>query len=156
MLGGDKPLFRKGRDRGMCGEYPHSLDAKGRVNFPAKLRAELGERFIVTRGLDNCLSVYSEAQWEIIEAKLNALPYSKGRKIQRFFFASAVEVEPDKQGRIVIPQNLRDYARLTKDVIIIGASSRAEIWDKDLYEMSREEFEGDPEAMAQSMDELNF
>lgn len=140
----------------MCGEYPHSLDAKGRVNFPAKLRAELGERFIITRGLDNCLSVYSEEQWQIIEAKLNALPYSKGRKIQRFFFASAVEVEPDKQGRIVIPQNLRDYAFLTKDIMIIGASSRAEVWDKDRYEKNREDFESDTDAMAEAMDELNF
>ena len=114
----------------LIGEYQHSLDTKGRVNFPAKLREDLGESFILSKGLgDECLFVYSNEEWDKLTQKLNNLPLSKARALQRFLFAGATQVQPDKQGRILIPQNLRDHAGLTKDITFIGASSRAEIWD---------------------------
>ena len=99
----------------LIGEYQHSLDTKGRVNFPAKLREDLGESFILSKGLgDECLFVYSEEEWNKLTEKLNSLPLSKARALQRFLFAGATQVQPDKQGRILIPQNLRDYAGLQK------------------------------------------
>lgn len=138
----------------LIGEYQHSLDAKGRVNFPAKLREGLGARFIVTRGLDDCLFVYSEAEWGVLEDKIRALPMSKARALQRFLFASAVDVEPDKQGRILIPANLRAYAGLDKDIMIIGASVRAEIWNKERWEQNCASLTADD--VAEAMDELGF
>ena len=138
------------------GEYQHTLDIKGRVNFPAKIRESLGERFIVTRGLDSCLFVYSGEGWCELEDKLRQLPMSKSRDIQRFFFASAVEVEPDKQGRILIPQNLRDYAGLEKDIVIIGVSQRAEVWSKERWTEKLDIMTLDTAKMEQAMDELGF
>lgn len=138
----------------LIGEYFHSIDPKGRVNFPAKLREDFGESFVVTKGLDNCLFCYSNKEWKKLEEKIAALPLSKSRALQRFLFAGAVLAEPDKQGRILIPQNLRDYAALSKDVMIIGASNRAEIWDKQAYESSCQTIGSD--AVAAAMDELGF
>ena len=117
----------------LIGEYNPSIDLKGRLHFPARLREDLGDKFIVTKGLDNCLFVYSLSEWAELEAKIKALPMSRSRTLQRFFFAGAVEVEPDKQGRILIPANLREYAHLDKDVTVVGASVRAEIWDTDRW-----------------------
>ena len=111
----------------MRGEYQHNIDAKGRMIFPVKLREELGEGFVVFKGLDNCLNVYSKSDWEEFENKIAALP-SKARKMQRFFSDSTV-CEPDGQGRIIIPNSLREYAGLTKEVTIVGMQNRAEIWD---------------------------
>lgn len=138
----------------LIGEYQHSLDPKGRVNFPVKLREGLGAQFILTKGLDNCLFVYSAEEWAALEEKIRALPMSKSRGVQRFFFAGAAEVEPDKQGRVLIPNNLREYAGLTKDIMIIGASVRAEIWDKDRWQASCEELTSD--MVAEAMDDLGF
>ena len=109
---------------------------------------------MLTKGLDNCLFCYSMEEWARLEEKINSLPLSKSRGMQRFFFAGAVEAEPDKQGRILIPQNLRDYAHLDKDIMVIGASNRAEIWDKQAYEQSCAELT--PDMVAQAMDELGF
>lgn len=118
------------------GEYQHAVDPKGRVIVPAKLREGLGEKFIVTKGLDNCLFAYSQSEWIELETKLKALPFTDKdvRAFVRFFFAGATECESDKQGRILIPQNLREYAELSKDVYIIGVSTRVEIWDKEKWE----------------------
>ena len=113
----------------LIGEYQHNIDQKGRVIVPAKFREDLGEHFYVTKGLDGCLFVLSPEEWARLQDKIKAMPISKARGLQRFFFSGAAEVEPDKQGRILIPQSLRDHAKLTKDVTVIGASSRAEIWD---------------------------
>lgn len=107
----------------LIGEYRHSLDPKGRVNFPAKLREDLGDSFIICKGLDNCLYVYRMSEWDKLVEKTSALPSSKARTIQRFFFASAVCCEPDKQGRVLIPQTLRDYAGLTGEIAVIGVST---------------------------------
>lgn len=138
----------------LIGEYQHSLDEKGRVNFPAKLRDGLGSRFIITKGLDSCLCVYSEDEWHVLEDKIRALPVSKSRQLQRFLFAGAADVIPDKQGRVVIPASLREYAGLEKEVMIIGASVRAEIWDKDRWLASCDELT--PDTIAETMDSLGF
>ena len=107
----------------MTGQYQHSIDAKGRVFIPAKLREELGETFYVTMGMDSCLSVYSDASWAKFTEKFESLPYTK-TKAMRPLFANAAKCEPDSQGRILLPQKLRAYAGLDKDVVIIGVSNR--------------------------------
>lgn len=138
----------------LTGQYTHSIDAKGRVNFPAKLREELGERFIITRGLDNCLFVYSVDEWNQLAAKLHELPISKSAPLNRFFFAGAAEAEPDKQGRVLLPAHLREYAGLDRDVTIAGVSNRAEIWDTARWEKQNELLTA--ESIASAMDELGF
>jgi MraZ protein len=114
------------------GEYLHTIDNKGRLIFPAKFRDELGEVFIATKGLDNCLFVYTRSEWAILEEKLKKLPMAKpeARAFVRFFFSGAAELECDKQGRVLLPTNLREHARLDKDVVVIGVSTRVEVWDK--------------------------
>jgi MraZ protein len=118
------------------GEYQHTVDPKGRAIIPSKFREGLGEKFIITKGLDNCLFAYSSDEWSNLEAKLKTLPFTDKdvRAFVRFFFAGAAECEVDKQGRILIPQNLRDYAALEKDIYVIGVSTRVEIWDKSKWE----------------------
>lgn len=115
----------------LLGEYRHNVDTKGRVSVPSRFRADLGQSFVVTKGLDNCLFVYSKEEWETFENKLKALPLTNNdaRSFMRFFFAGATECEVDKQGRINIPQVLREYAGIKKDVVIVGVATRAEIWD---------------------------
>ena len=131
-----------------------NLDPKGRISFPARLREELGERFMVTRGLDNCLFVYSMEEWELLAAKLRELPISKSAPLNRFFFSGAAEVEPDKQGRVLLPAHLREYAGLEKDVTIAGVFNRAEIWDTARWEQNNALLTS--ESIAAAMDELGF
>lgn len=118
------------------GEYQHSIDLKGRLIIPAKFRDGLGDRFVITRGLDKCLFVYPLSEWESIEAKLKALPFTRAdaRAFTRFFFSGAQECELDKQGRIHIPSNLREYSQLEKECVVIGVSNRVEIWSKPIWE----------------------
>ena len=108
------------------GEYEHSIDAKGRVIIPAKLRDALGEQFIITKGLDECLFVYPLDQWEAFQEKLQALPLNQpsARAFVRFFFSGATEAELDKQGRVLLPANLREYGSLEKEIVITGAGNR--------------------------------
>jgi MraZ protein len=113
----------------LIGEYQHNIDAKGRIIMPSRFREDLGDGFILTKGLDNCLFVYPKEEGAVLVERIKALPLSKSRDLQRFLFAGAAEVEPDKQGRIVIPANLREYAGLDRDITVIGATPRAEIWD---------------------------
>lgn len=138
----------------LTGQYTHSLDVKGRVNFPARLRDELGDHFIITRGLDNCLFVYSMKEWAQLAAKLDELPISKSAPLNRFFFAGAAEVEADKQGRVLLPAHLREFAGLTRDVTIAGVSNRAEIWDSERWEKNNQLLTSD--SIASAMDELGF
>lgn len=138
----------------LMGSFSHNIDVKGRMNFPTKLRELLGVNFIITKGLDNCLFVYSTDEWAKLEEKIKALPLSKGRNLQRFFFSGACEVESDKQGRILIPQHLRDYAGLEKDVMVIGASNRAEIWDKTHWDEQNGNVS--QEMLEEAMDDLGF
>ena len=138
----------------LCGEYRHALDAKGRVTFPAKLREDLGDNFVITRGLDNCLSIYPRAEWDKLQEKIASLPSAKSRGLQRFVFGGACMPEPDKQGRVLIPATLRDYAALEKDVTIVGLSRHAEIWDSARWEANNALLTSD--MIAGQMDELDF
>ena len=120
----------------LIGEYEHSLDAKGRLIMPAKLRQDMGEKFIVTKGLDGCLFAFSQNEWLNFETKLKALPLSdrNARNFVRFFLSGATECEIDKQGRFLIPSNLRTAAGLEKEAVIIGVGTRLEIWNKATWE----------------------
>lgn len=140
----------------LIGEYSHTIDEKGRFNFPSKFREDMGDRFIVTKGFDSnsCLFVYSKEEWAHLADKILALPFSKTRNIQRFMFSSAVEVVPDKQGRILIPQNLRDYAGLNKDILVIGVQNRAEIWNSEAWEKVCEDITS--ESVLEAMEQLDF
>ena len=118
------------------GEYHHSIDNKGRMIVPSKFRDDLGEMFIITRGLDQCLFGYPLSEWSLIEEKLKGLPLTKkdARAFTRFFFSGATESELDKQGRINIPAPLLQYAKLEKECVILGVSNRIEIWSKQIWE----------------------
>ncbi|MGE5473338.1 MAG: division/cell wall cluster transcriptional repressor MraZ [Ignavibacteriales bacterium] len=118
------------------GEYQHTIDPKSRIIMPSKFREGLGEKFIVTKGLDNCLFVYSLEEWTNFENKLRTLPIADkaAREFIRFFFSGAAECEVDKQGRILIPSNLREFAKLDKEIVITGVSTRIEIWSKENWE----------------------
>ncbi|MED1469633.1 division/cell wall cluster transcriptional repressor MraZ [Bacillus salipaludis] len=118
------------------GEYHHSIDNKGRIIVPSKFRDELGEMFIITRGLDQCLFGYPLTEWKVIEEKLKGLPLTKkdARAFTRFFFSGATESELDKQGRINIPAPLLQYAKLEKECVVLGVSNRIEIWSKQIWE----------------------
>jgi len=141
----------------LIGEYSHSIDSKGRMIVPAKFRIELGERFIVTKGFDGCLYGYSLEEWKSIEEKIKSLPLITGkdaRNFTRFFFSSAIECELDSQGRILITQNLREHAGLIKDVVVIGVSTRIEIWSKEKWEAYNDEQDSDDIAEKMSMLEI--
>jgi len=118
------------------GEHQHAVDSKGRLIMPVKFREDLGESFIVTRGLENCLFVYPLQEWQLLTEKLKALPFTRAdaRAFMRFFFSGAVNCELDRQGRILIPNNLREHAKLIKDVMVIGVSSRVEIWSQEVWD----------------------
>lgn len=138
----------------MFGKYKHSIDPKGRLFVPAKLKDELGSAFYVTLGLDHCLSVYTQSSWDAILEKYNALPLSQSRRM-RFLFANAAKCEPDKQGRFLLPTELRDYAGLKQDVTFIGQGNHAEIWDSEAYAAMERELLT-PENLLQTMEELGF
>lgn len=118
------------------GEYHHTIDEKGRIIIPAKFREELGDNFIITRGIENCLFVYSKENWAKITNKLNSLPFTKkdARTFNRFFMSGATDVELDKQGRVNISKPLIDYASLIKDCVIIGTGDRLEVWSQESWE----------------------
>lgn len=138
----------------LTGNYNQTMDAKGRMTFPAKLREIIGEKFVVTKGIDGCLFVYSLEDFEARAMKISALPLAQGRNIQRNFMANAVEVEADKQGRILVPQPLRDAAGLSKDIIVAGVSNRCEIWDKQRWDELNSSV--DEQAMIEAMEGLDF
>ncbi len=126
----------RGREVMFIGEYQHSIDAKGRIIVPSKFRDELGTKFILTRGLDNCLFIFPQEEWKKFEEKLLSLPVASkdARAFVRYFFSSAVEGEIDKQGRLNIPQNLKEHARIEREVVTIGVMSRVEIWSRQEWE----------------------
>lgn len=126
------------------GEYNHTLDTKGRLIIPTKFRETLGEKFVVTKGLDGCLFVYDNAGWTAFEEKLQAMPISRKdtRMFVRHFLAGAAEVEVDKQGRALIPSKLREFAELTKDVVLVGAAGHIEIWSQERWDALEEEAGG--------------
>ena len=122
----------------LVGRYNQNIDAKGRVIVPAKFREELGDSFVVTQGLDGCLFVFTNTEWANFEEKLKSLPLAnkEARKFVRFFLAGATLAEVDKQGRILLPSVLREFAALEKDVVLVGVGNRVEIWDKKRWEES--------------------
>lgn len=115
------------------GEYHHTIDEKGRIIIPSKFREDLGEKFIITRGIENCLFVYSLSSWEKITNKLESLPFTKkdARQFVRFFLSGATTAEFDKQGRVNITSPLISYAKLQKDCVVIGTGDRLEIWSQE-------------------------
>ena len=142
----------------LIGEYAHSLDAKGRLIMPAKLREDMGEKFILTTGLDGCLFGFSMSEWQKFEDKLKSLPITNknARTFVRFFLSGAIECELDKQGRFLISPKLREVANLAKDVSIIGTGTRIEIWDKDRWEEQSSEENLSITDIEQNMEELGI
>lgn len=149
----------KGGDSGMfMGEYRHTLDDKGRLIIPAKFREELGPSFVITRGLDHCLFVYPQMEWRQLEEKLRTLPFTRAdaRAFTRFFFSGATEVGLDKQGRVAIPNNLRQFAQLEKECVIIGVSTRLEIWSHHLWQSYYEKSEDSFNEIAEAIVDFNL
>ena len=140
------------------GEYRHGLDAKGRVIVPVKFRDGLGDKFVLTKGLDGCLFAYSKEEWANFENKIRTLPLTSkdARAFVRFFFSGAVECEIDKQGRTLIPPVLREYAALDKDLVIIGVSSRVEIWSQAKWDSYSEAEDLEADVLAEKMAELGI
>lgn len=138
------------------GEYSHTIDAKGRLIIPSKFREELGEKFILTKGLDGCLSIYPMDEWKNFEEKLKALPLNdkNARAFLRFFVSSANMCELDKQGRILVPVALREFAGLTKDVVLTGNLTRIEVWSKEKW-IENSNYE-DMDAIAEGMRDMGI
>ncbi|MFH0941337.1 MAG: division/cell wall cluster transcriptional repressor MraZ [Candidatus Omnitrophota bacterium] len=143
------------------GEYAHSIDNKGRLILPSKLREtaknNFVEKFYITRGLDKCLFMFSEEEWKAAEQKFKSMSFTKqdSRKFNRLYFSGAVEIIPDKQGRILLPSYLKDFAQIKRDVVIIGVSSRIEVWAKDqwqeFYKSNLESFEDTAEKLIENL-----
>lgn len=140
------------------GEYSHSIDSKNRLIVPAKFRDELGENFVVTKGLDGCLYIYPQKEWESFEEKLSLLPMGKSdiRKMVRFFLSSASQVEFDKQGRILIPATHKEYAGIDKDVIFAGVGKKIEIWSKEKWNETATFSYEDMDEVAERMSDLGI
>ena len=138
----------------MTGEYQHSLDSKGRLFIPAKLRDELGEVFFITISMERCLCAYSSANWQALSERVNAMPYVKQRRM-RPLFAHAARCELDNQGRALIPANLREYAGFTKNITVVGCNNHAELWDSEAWEEVFK-LETTPENISAVMEELEF
>lgn len=138
----------------VTGTYEHSIDAKGRLFIPAKLREELGVTFYLAMGVDDCLAIYPQSTWDKFTEKFASLPMSQSA-MMRPLFANASKCELDSQGRIVVPQKLRKYANLEKETVIIGVNDRAEIWAADAWR-AREEEEMTPEKMRACLEALGF
>lgn len=142
----------------LIGEYKHTIDTKKRVALPSKFRKELGAEVVVTRGLDNCLVVYTEKEWETMSDKLSKLPASQleARGFARIILAGAMAVEIDQLGRILIPEYLKDYAGLAKNVVICGLSNRLEIWDSQRWSVYKEKVEKEVGDFASKLKELGI
>jgi len=142
----------------LVGEYQHAIDAKRRLPLPARLRDALGKRVVITRGLEQCLFVYSTETWTEFSEKLNKLPMSQAsaRSFARLMFSGAVEVELDSLGRVLIPEYLVTHAQLKKQAIVIGAGSRLEIWDKEWWDKYQSRETEDMEAIADQLKEFGI
>lgn len=139
------------------GEYEHALDSKNRIIIPSKFREELGESFVLTKGLDGCLYAYPINEWRLLEEKLKKLPLTNrdARAFVRFFFSGANEIVIDKQGRALVPQALIKYADIKKDIVSIGVSTRIEIWSSEKWNQYNES-DIDMDAIAEKMSELGI
>ena len=142
----------------LTGEFNHSIDSKGRLIIPSKLRDSLGEHFVITKGMDGCLFLYPENEWEAFEEKLRTLPLTnkKAREFKRFFLGSAVEGEIDKQGRVLLSSSLRTYANLEKEVVLAGVLDKVEIWSKEAWDARTTDIEENIEDIASDMEDLGL
>ena len=142
----------------LIGEYQHKMDSKRRLPLPAKLRAQLGAKVILTRGLEGCLFVYPVAAWETFARKLNELPLSKasGRNFGRFIFSGASEIELDNLGRVLIPEYLKQHAGLKKDVMVVGTGERLELWDSERWKAYEVNAAKEAEAHAEALTEFGI
>ncbi|MFO7951209.1 MAG: division/cell wall cluster transcriptional repressor MraZ [Bacillota bacterium] len=140
------------------GEYHHTLDGKGRVIIPSRLREGLGDRFVITRGLDHCLFVYPNSEWVRLEQKMKELSFTKrdSRAFVRLFFSGAMEVEADRQGRVLIPPNLREYAGIEKDIMFIGVSNRVEIWNETAWKEYFDHADENYEELAEKLEDIDL
>ena len=154
--GENRILTKEGDVHMFMGEYSHTIDAKGRMITPSKFREELGEEFVLTKGLDGCLSIYPRDEWKNFEEKLKALPLNdkNARAFLRFFVASATMCELDRQGRILVPQTLREFAGLNKDVVLTGNLTRIEVWSKEKW-LENSNYE-DMDAIAEGMQNMGI
>lgn len=142
----------------LIGEYQHTLDTKKRLAIPSKLRKELGERAVLTRGLDNCLFLYPMQEWQRLTEKLGQLPVGQGstRSFLRLMLAGAVEVELDQLGRILVPDYLKNYAGLRQRVVIAGVYNRLEVWDEERWTSYKSEVEKNTDMIAEKLGELGL
>src|SRR3989339_1579608 len=138
------------------GEYSHNIDDKGRLALPVKFRHDLDGGAVITRGLDNCLFLYTKREWEKLAEKLAALPLSQSnsRAFARLMLAGAMDVDMDSQGRVLLPEYLREYAGLKKETVVVGLFNRLEIWDRTVWEKYRTKTEKQAEQIAEQMGEL--
>lgn len=155
LLGIKTPKYTKTM---LLGEFRHNLDTKGRVAVPAKFREKMSGGAIITRGLDNCLFLFDAKEWQTLAEKLVALPLAQAnsRAFARLMLAGAMDVEVDSQGRILIPDYLRNYAELKKEVVLAGLYSRVEIWDKEIWERYKDKTESSSEEIAEKLGELGI
>jgi MraZ protein len=140
----------------LIGEYTHTLDPKKRLSLPSKWRKELGKKLVVTRGLDNCLFVYPKTEWKQITDKVGKLPLGQAdtRSFNRFFLSGAVEVEVDSVGRILVPDFLKDFAKLESKVVLAGIHNRIEIWDEKKWESYKRSIEKEADQLAEKLGEI--
>lgn len=140
------------------GEYQHSLDEKGRMSVPAKFRDELAKGLILTRGLDGCLWLYTETEWEKIAEQTSQLPITqkKARSFGRFLLSGAMDLKLDKIGRVIVPKYLADYAGIKNKVVVIGMRDRLEIWAEDKWNDFRVEMENNSDEVAENLAEMGF
>lgn len=140
----------------LIGEYKHTLDTKKRLSMPSKWRKELGKKLVVTRGLDNCLFVYPQKEWQSITQKIGQLPLGQAdtRSFNRFFLSGAVEVEVDSVGRILVPDFLKDFAGLKTKVVLAGIYDRVEIWAENKWEAYKSRIEGQADQLAEKLGEI--
>ncbi|KRK46294.1 division/cell wall cluster transcriptional repressor MraZ [Dellaglioa algida] len=140
------------------GEFKHTLDTKGRLIIPAKFREELGDKFVITRGMDGCLFGYTQTEWALLEDNLKTLPLTKkdSRAFVRFLYSAATECEFDKQGRINIPASLREHADLEKKCVLVGVSNRFEVWSEDRWNSFTENASENFDEIAENMVDFGF
>ena len=142
----------------LIGQYTHDLDPKKRLTLPAKWRKDLGKKVIVTTGLDNALFVYTEKEWEIIASKLSSMSFGNqdSRSFNRFMLANAFDMDIDASGRILIPENLKNFAKLTGKVVLVGMYSRLEIWNENEWKKYQAKSEGEADTLATKLNELGI
>ena len=152
----DRSNWWQGGDWMFTSQYNHTIDTKGRVIVPSKFRELLGNEFVITKGMDGCLFGFSQNDWTVFEQKLTSLPITNknARKFARFFLAGAATVEIDGHGRVLIPSNLREFADLEKDIVMVGVGSRLEVWSKDRW--IAEDEDEDMNAIGESMENLGI